>query len=354
VSYLACVRTGAFSGTAHSLVRSLRAGGLDVRDIDLTALARSPGLVPARWAARREARRHHRVPWSKTAAWSAANQRLVERRGLTEGRPVLLVQTQSGFLPRGRYVVYTDRAALETPSTGDTFRRPASPGWYERERRMLRGAAGVLVMGPTTVTALVERYGVPADRVHVVGAAANAQVAVPGPRPDPHRLLFIGTQWAGKGGPELVEAFRVLRQSRPALELTVVGCVPDQPLPPGVRVLGRVPHDDMRRVFEGADLLVLPTRSEAFGIAFVEALESGLPCVGSRIGNIPWIVGEAGVCVPPGDPAALSRAVDEVLTDYPRYAAHAVARGSELRTRWTWSAIAQRVVDLLGLERQPA
>jgi glycosyltransferase involved in cell wall biosynthesis len=298
-----------------------------------------------------EARRLNGVPWSKTGAWAAAAQRHVERSELIEHTPMLVIQTQSAFLPDSPYVVYTDRVAREGAAANDVYRRPGSPGWLDREEKMLRGARAILVMGPSTARALVSQYGVGRDRIEVVGAAPNASVAIPRPRTGAHRLLFIGTAWDLKGGPVLMEAFQSLRRHRPDLTLTIVGCRPTGPLPAGVCVRGRLAREAMRAVLDNADVFVLPTRSEAFGIAFIEALQSGLPCVGTQTANVPWIIGEAGICVPPDDPDAVSNAVQEILNDYERWACLARARGVALAAAWTWTRISQRVTAHLGLSR---
>ena len=88
-------------------------------------------------------------------------------------------------------------------------------------------------------------------------------------------------------------------------------------LPPGVTVHRDVTAHtdrwlDLRR---GADLFVLPTRDEAFGIVFQEAAAAGLPAIGSRLNAVPEIVqdGETGLLVPPGDRDALARAIDALL-----------------------------------------
>jgi len=348
MSGLTYLHLGGFSGSALSLRDALRARTA-VRAIDLLPLAREPALLPARARAHLEARRAAgAVPWTKTAAWWTAVQRRLARSGVLEpASPLLVVQSLPAFVlgEQFNYAVYTDRVGREGARVGDAHSSRFTDGWLERETAFLRGAAQVFVMGPTTEQALIEEYGLPPEKVSVVGAGPNMALGAARPRAGCQRLLFVGTQWALKGGPTLLEAFAALRSAHPALELTLVGSAPDGPLPTGVRSLGRVAHNLMDAVYDAADLLVIPTHMEAFGIALVEGLIKGLPCVCSTVGNQPWLVGDAGVAVPAGDGEALAAALQRVVTDYPEYHARALRRGGELRETMRWSMVADRIVE---------
>jgi glycosyltransferase involved in cell wall biosynthesis len=73
--------------------------------------------------------------------------------------------------------------------------------------------------------------------------------------------------------------------------------------------------DRWHDLWRAADLFVLPTRDDAFGIVFQEAAAAGLPAIGTRLNAVPEIVhdGETGILVPPGDRDALVRAIDAIL-----------------------------------------
>ncbi|HXF69364.1 MAG TPA: glycosyltransferase family 4 protein [Thermoflexus sp.] len=82
-----------------------------------------------------------------------------------------------------------------------------------------------------------------------------------------------------------------------------------------VRLVGYVPEADLPIYFAAADVFVLPTLLEGFGIPLVEAMAAGLPVVTTRGGAASEVVGDAGIVVPAGDSEALARALDYVLTD---------------------------------------
>lgn len=344
--HLEFIHVGAFSGSALSLRDALQRM-VHLRVVDLLPQAQRLPMLPARLAAWQEARRSAPgTPWHKTAQWSRALQTHVEALGVARGRnPLLIVQTLAAMeLPATvPYAVYTDRVALEGAAAPVAHRSRYSPGWLEREKTFLRRATRVFVMGPSTQQVLQQVYRVPAERIEVTGGGPNASLSAARARDRCRRLLFVGVEWERKGGRTLLDAFRGLRTTHPDLELVVVGSnrVPREP---GLRILGRVPHSGMDRVFDACDLLVHPTRMEAFGIVLVEALRSGLPCVHSSVGNQSWIVGDAGLSVPPDDPSTLRRALETMIAGYPAFQTRAITRGRQLEHTMTWAAIATRIL----------
>ena len=342
------VRTGTFSGSGLSLRDALLLRS-ELRDIDLYALARDPSLAIARARAVLEAHRSGGTPWSKTASWSAGNQRLLERRMDVWSCPVVIVQTMAAFVPpaHARYVVYTDRVSKETEPGVSRFHSAGTRFWAEREVELVRRAKHVFVMGPSTKDALIAKYGVDASRCTVVGAAPNFE-ARPKPASSlPNRILFVGTNWELKGGSVLLAAFARLQASRPDVRLTIVGSAPTGPIPDGVTVVGRVPASEIASFYASADLLCVPTYHEAFGVAYVEALQTGIPCVGTTVGNVAWIIDDAGHCVTPGDVDGLTSAIIDVFERYSHFAMAAASRGAYLARTHTWGIIAGSLLAAL-------
>jgi glycosyltransferase involved in cell wall biosynthesis len=114
-----------------------------------------------------------------------------------------------------------------------------------------------------------------------------------------------------------------------------------------VKFLGFVEHHEMPRHYQQADLFVLPSRRESFGLVLAEAMACGLPVVATTAGAIPEVVedGLTGVLVPPDDPEALANAVRSLLSNRPRMQAMGTAGAQRVRQRFTWDKVAQRVVE---------
>jgi len=350
---ISCVRVGSFSGAGIS-VRDALSSLVELTDFDALSLSRSPRMAGVRLAAMWEARGG--IPWNKTGVWSRAVQRHLIREGIVgTDRHTLFIQTLLAPVlePEFRYSIFTDRVALENVVPGSLFGSQFSPEWARRERRSLQGASNVFVMGPSTKATLIEEYGLAPGKVHVVGSGINCAPGAGSTSSECRHLLFVGIDWERKGGPLLLDAFERVRAHHPSLELTIVGGRPEGRIPDGVTVRGRVPHAQMGDVFSAADALVIPTHSEAFGVALVEALTNGIPCIGSTVGNQPWIIGDAGICVQPGSQADLEKALDELVERYGTYKAAAEERASLFKTHMTWPAVAESIAGSILEDRPP-
>jgi glycosyltransferase involved in cell wall biosynthesis len=110
-----------------------------------------------------------------------------------------------------------------------------------------------------------------------------------------------------------------VRRAFPKARLLVAGsgAPAGGPIPPGVFYLGRVSFSELPGLLAQSSVFALPTLREPFGIAFLDAMACGLPCIGTRIEAVPEIIreGETGLLVPPGDAVALALAIERLLGD---------------------------------------
>jgi len=151
------------------------------------------------------------------------------------------------------------------------------------------------------------------------------------------RVLAMGRLTRQKGLDVLVEAMRGL----PGLGLDVLGEGEDAPLlrAPGVMLHGF--QADPRPWLARADLLVAPSRWEGFGLVAVEAMACGVPVVASRVDGLVEVVGDAGLLVPPEDPASLRGAIASLAASAERrneLATRGLARAARFHVRETVSA----------------
>jgi glycosyltransferase involved in cell wall biosynthesis len=150
-------------------------------------------------------------------------------------------------------------------------------------------------------------------------------------------LVFVGELRVLKGVDVLIQAIALLRQDGRRLSATIVGDGPDRTafeaqvrargLADSVRFVGVKPA---RAAFTLGRLLVVPSRAESLPYIVLEAAAAGVPFIATNVGGIPEIFGRDAVdLVPPGDPAALARAIGFALSDL----VHKRAAGARLRAR---------------------
>lgn len=202
------------------------------------------------------------------------------------------------------------------------------------ETRALGAARGVVVTSAATVASLAP-YAVPAERIAVVrpgtahaplarGTRGTAAVVADAPV----ELLTVATLTPRKGHDVLAEA--LARLPGRSWRLTCAGSTTMSPsttsaftaavtrhgLADRVTLAGDLDEAALGRAYHRADVFVLPTRHEGYGMAVAEAVARGLPVVSTPTGAIPDLVdGASGVLVPFDDPSALAAALDRLVSD---------------------------------------
>ncbi|MFQ5559192.1 MAG: glycosyltransferase family 4 protein [Nitrospinota bacterium] len=160
-------------------------------------------------------------------------------------------------------------------------------------------------------------YGVKEERVETVHLGVHPDTdkgakKSPGLEGDP-AMLFIGGNFQRKGLPFLVRAVSELKKKLPHISLYVVGkdqqqgeienlCAKHE-VQGAVHFLGWKENRQVRALLRGCDVFCMPSLIEGFGLVFLEAMESGIPVIGSKTGGVPELIqsGENGFLVPPED-----------------------------------------------------
>jgi glycosyltransferase involved in cell wall biosynthesis len=114
-----------------------------------------------------------------------------------------------------------------------------------------------------------------------------------------------------------------------------------------IHFTGWVSHDHLPAFYNLADLFVLPSLYEGFGIPLLEAMACGRPVVAAQVGALIDIVldGTSGVLVPPDDPRSLARAVNDLLSDPVRLDGFGLAAADRVRARHGWAQIGSEITN---------
>jgi glycosyltransferase involved in cell wall biosynthesis len=234
----------------------------------------------------------------------------------------------------------------------------------ESERAALSAVHHVVATSRTTARILSADYEVPSSRISVVVPGTDPVPPARGSGGAQVAVLAVGAVTFRKGHDLLVAA--LAEAGDLPWRLDIVGDLTRDPaqaarlgadihrlgLEGRIRLLGAVPGERLAALYDGADLFVLPSRFEGYGMAFTEAVAYGLPIIGTTAGAIPEAVG-AGVLVPPDDRPALAAALRTLIADgvaRARLAARSRAAAAEL-PRWSISAQAfARAIEVAGFQ----
>ncbi|HYM23043.1 MAG TPA: glycosyltransferase family 4 protein [Vicinamibacterales bacterium] len=205
---------------------------------------------------------------------------------------------------------------------------PASRRSYDaniaHDRAVFRRARAIVATSDWAARDLADLQPECADRIHVLPYPIRdvfddrwMEERVTRSRrtpPPPVRMLFMGGDFVRKGGFDLLDAWRDADfGDRATLDLATDWPVARASLPPGVRIVRgvRVFTSTWFDLWRDADVFVMPSRNEAFGIVFEEAAAAGIPAIGTAINAIPEIIvdNRTGLTVPPDDRGALVSAM---------------------------------------------
>jgi glycosyltransferase involved in cell wall biosynthesis len=234
-----------------------------------------------------------------------------------------------------------------------------------RERAVLSAAAAVVTTSTWTRRRLLELYPLPADRVHVAEPAVAAAAVVPGTASG-GALLCVAAVTFDKGHDVLLDALAAatdlwwhcvcvgsLDQAPEFVEglrrRSLDGGLGDRVDFPGPRT-----GADLDRSYAAADLMVLASRAETYGMVVIEALARGLPVVAADVGGLREALGHGadgirpGLLVAPGDPAALGAALRAWLGDTELRGRLRRAARERRETLPRWETTASVLADVLA------
>ena len=224
--------------------------------------------------------------------------------------------------------------------------------WMQQEGDVCRNAALVFTASDNTRRSIIHDYGVPSERVVTVGEGlCFDDVPEAAVTNEPCRnSLFVGKDFERKGGRTVLAAFQMLLTKLPDTQLTVLGPEAPRTLPRNVSWPGLMAdRERVRGYFRSADIFVMPSLTEPFGLVFLEAMAHGVPCIGSRRDAMPEIIddGKTGFLVEPDDAGALCEKLSFLLQNS-RVAREMGRRGYEkVVSRFLWPHVAQRMDEHL-------
>jgi glycosyltransferase involved in cell wall biosynthesis len=245
-------------------------------------------------------------------------------------------------------------ATIHHPVSLDGDMKPGSQRWYSFTRMQSRVAQRlplILTVSSASRAEIVSRMRVRPSRIRVSPLSADP-IFRPG-KPVPGRIVCVASADEPiKGLGYLLDAFADIRRQRDC-ELVVIGR-PKPARQSDATFVSNLPAAEYATLLASAEIVCVPSLFEGFSLPAAEAMACGVPVVATTGGALPEVVGDAGVLVPPGDSAALTRALVDLLDD-PAARARKGQAGIARAGRLSWRRTAGETVDcyheLLGSVR---
>ncbi len=169
-------------------------------------------------------------------------------------------------------------------------------------------------------------------------------------------ILFVGNTKPHKGLEVLLRAFKSIVPFFPEVELVFVGgllntdkrlesTVSQSEFTGKVRSLGALSDEDLVLAYNAAEMLVLPSLYEGFGLPALEAMACGIPVIVSNAGSLPEIVGNAAIVCETGNQGSFAEAMISLLRD-PELKNRLIDLGKKHVAKFSWQVTAQKTMDV--------
>jgi glycosyltransferase involved in cell wall biosynthesis len=197
---------------------------------------------------------------------------------------------------------------------------------------ILKEASHVVTVGEALYEEISNDYKVDANKLSIINMGVNRDVFRPYSKKEiRHELqisegvepvLFVGNIIREKGLTELVEAFKLVKSKRPQAELYLIGASRNsayreelhQLMGDGVHFIEPLPQADLAKWMSAAEVFVLPSHLEGFGLVAVEAMSCHTPVIGADVGGLHYLLEDgSGLLVPAKQASPLAEAIVEVL-----------------------------------------
>lgn len=221
----------------------------------------------------------------------------------------------------------------------------------------LRKASHVIALSNELKTATI-RFGVPAENITVIPNGVNiSQFPVGSKEGRKNQLIFVGSLIERKGVSYLIQAMASLVAAQPDIRLVIVGEGKDRSLleelasqlglQENVIFMGTQSQEKVSELMRESRLFILPSIEEGQGVVLVEALASGTPCIGSRVGGIPDVITpDVGKVVDAGDVTGLAEAIIVLTSNVEIWNRASVNARHRVEQEYDWQVLVKRITDI--------
>jgi len=244
-----------------------------------------------------------------------------------------------------------------------------SAGWYNQFERivvpkMASRADIIFTVSKFSKSRICSELDIPESKVHVIYNGVNEQFFSNSHSdsnldlPDSY-LLYVGALSTRKNISGLLKAFRILKENYGIEhELVLIGPEDDptnesdisseiiDPIRENIVQLGYIPDDDLKVVYDFADVFVFPSFYEGFGMPPLEAMACGTPVVASDRTAIPEVLGDGAEYVNPDSPESIAKGVNNILTNT-ELKRSLIKKGHNRAAKFQWNKSAKNLREVL-------
>lgn len=362
----------AWSGTIHYIGESLRSAGAEVEVLDPIWEWQTQALNTIGKILRRFGANDPMFNRNRTVSRMKAKALLKRLEGGASFDALLapVGSTLISDVPPGIPIVYISDATV--PLMQDYYGKfgqstaMSSARAIDSEKAALRRADFTIYPTWWAAESAINDLGVDPERILVQPFGANLSDppsrddALRSRREGPLKLLFCGVEWERKGGDVALAAVSKLLADGQDVVLTILGCVPPEGAlsdPDLARAVTVVPflnktipaeRAQFREIFLDADIFILPTVAECYGLVFCEAAACGAVSFGTATGGVPEVIrdGETGRVLAPGSTGEdYANAIMEVLEVPDRLETMRQAARLDFETRLNWQVWGDAVLE---------
>lgn len=216
-----------------------------------------------------------------------------------------------------------------------------------------RECKGIFTMGQWLADDLSDCTGIPSNKIHCVGGGTNVPVSlIDSSKKIGNKFLFVGKDFERKNGKLVVDAFQILNNRHNGqYELYIAGPKEwplEKAMPEGIHFLGLKNTNELAEYYNLCDVFVMPSRFEAYGLVFAEALIYGLPIIGRDAFAMRDFVdcGENGYLLKTNSSEELAALMESaILNDELRK--RVISNRERYIEQYSWQSVVKRMLDTM-------
>ncbi|NRD76691.1 glycosyltransferase [Bacillus sp. BRMEA1] len=280
----------------------------------------------------------------------------------------------SGWLARWYKKLYGARLIV-TAHGGDVDQMAKKSARIAKwTKSILADADQVIAVGQELYTTLAADYNVPSEKLSLINMGVNLEIFKPLDKAEARKqcgisggitpLLFVGNIIEKKGLNELTDAFDQLKKDHPEYELFIIGSDKDQAyvqrlkaqisekgLSGSTHFLGMKTQAEVALWMAAAEVFILPSHIEGFGLVALEAMACGTPVVGTKVGGLKYLLDDGnGVLVTAQDSTSLKNGIQTVLINDEMKQA-LIQKGLSMAKENDQNIMTDRVINLYQIQR---